>query len=106
MKRRDFILLVSSAAPAASLLTTMPRWGVSAAAEPALSAAAGWRTFDVVTSVDVASPAGTTLVWVPIPSNAATDYQRLLDVRWEAPGATKAEVVAVRGYDVRLLRVE
>ena len=101
MKRRDFILYLSSAVPAANLLSSGAR-----AAEPAPSAAAGWRTFEVITSVDVASPAGTTLLWVPLPSNVATDYQRLLDVKWEAPGATKAEVVAVTGYDVRLLRVE
>ena len=106
MKRRDFILYLSSAVPVSSLLTMVPRLGGARAAEPALSTAAGWRTFEVITSVDIASPAGTTLLWIPLPSNAATDYQRLLDVKWEAPGATKTEVVAVAGYDVRLLRVE
>ena len=30
----------------------------------------------------------------------------MLDVKWEAPGATKAEIVAVPAYDVRMLRVE
>jgi transglutaminase-like putative cysteine protease len=67
---------------------------------------AGWRYFDLVTSIDIASPTDKTLLWVPLPSNATTDYQRLLDVKWEAPGATKAEIVAVPGYDVRLLHVE
>src|ERR1700719_3856484 len=102
MKRRDFILYFSGA----GLLTSIPRWGNAEAAEPVLSAAAGWRTFDVITSVDIASPAGTTLLWVPLPSNTSTDYQRLLDVKWEASGATKTDVVAVRGYDVRALLVE
>ena len=106
MKRRDFILSLSSAVPAVSMLTPLSRWSAARAAEPAPSAAAGWRTFEVTTSVDVASPAGTTLLWVPLPSSAATDYQRLLDMKWDAPGAAKAEVVAVTGYDVRLLRVE
>src|SRR6185312_6158544 len=102
MKRRDFIVYCSGA----GLLTAIPRWGTAAAAEPAVSAATGWRTFEVNTSVDIASPAGTTLLWLPLPSNVSTDYQRLLDVKWDAPGATKAEVVAVRGYDVRALLVE
>ena len=106
MKRRDFILYCSTAVPVASLLTTVPRWSASEAAESAPSAAAGWRTFDVTTSVDIASPAGTTLLWLPLPANATTDYQRLLDVKWDAPGAVKAEIVAVPGYDVRVLRVE
>jgi len=106
MKRRDFILYFSTAVPAASTLTTVSRWSAARAAEPALPAAEGWRTFEVVTSVDIASPAGKTLLWVPLPSNAVTDYQRLLDVKWETPGATKAEIATVPGYDVRLLRVE
>ena len=87
-------------------MTSLPRWGGAEAAEPALPAAAGWRTFDITTSVDIASPTGTTLLWLPLPSNASTDYQRLLEVKWEAPGATKAEVVGVPGYDVRVLHVE
>ena len=102
MKRRDFILYSSSA----GFLTSLPRWGGAEAAESALPAAAGWRTFDITTSVDIASPTGTTLLWLPLPSNASTDYQRLLDVKWDAPGATKAEVVGVPGYDVRVLHVE
>ena len=102
MKRRDFILYLSSA----GLVMSAPRWSGAEAAEPAPSAAAGWRTFDITTSVDIASPSGTTLLWLPLPSNSPSDYQRLLDVKWEAPGATKAEVVAVRGYDVRALLVE
>ena len=106
MKRRDFILYFSTAVPAASTLTTVSRWSAARAAEPALPAGEGWRTFEVVTSVDIASPAGKTLLWVPLPSNAVTDYQRLLDVKWETPGATKAEIATVPGYDVRLLRVE
>ena len=87
-------------------MASLPRWGGAEAAESALPAAAGWRTFDITTSVDIASPTGTTLLWLPLPSNASTDYQRLLDVKWDAPGATKAEVVAVPRYDVRVLHVE
>ena len=102
MKRRDFILYSSSV----GFLTSLPRWGSAEAAESALPAAAGWRTFDITASVDIASPTGTTLLWLPLPSNASTDYQRLLDVKWDAPGATKAEVVGVPGYDVRVLHVE
>ena len=102
MKRRDFILGLSSVVPAASAA-----WAVEPqpSALPAATPAA-WRTFEVVTSVDIASPAGTTLLWVPVPSTATTDYQRALGTTWEAPGANKANLVNVPGYDVTLLRVE
>jgi hypothetical protein len=35
-----------------------------------------------------------------------TDYQPTLGTTWEAPGASKANLVSVPGYDVSLLRVE
>lgn len=104
MKRRDFILSFSSAVPTVALITLGSRWSAAGAVDAPTGA--GWRTFEIVTSVDIASPAGTTQLWLPLPSNAVTDYQRLLDVKWEASGAKKAEIVAVPGYDVRMLRVE
>lgn len=103
MRRRDFILDLSGAVCSASLLTLGSRWSMAQAQAPA---GAGWRTFEVVTSVDIASPVGPTLLWIPLPSNAVTDYQRLLEVSWEAPGAAKAEISVISTYDVRLLHVE
>jgi transglutaminase-like putative cysteine protease len=89
MKRRDFLVYLSSVLPAAKI-----------------ACASSWRTFDIVTTVDVASPAGTTLLWVPLPSTAVSDYQHTLSTTWDAPGASKAGLVSVPGYDVTLLRIE
>ena len=41
-----------------------------------------------------------------MPVKAASDYQRLLSTNWDAPGATRAELVVIPDYDVRLLHVE
>jgi hypothetical protein len=36
----------------------------------------GWRTFEVVTRVEVAAPAGPVMVWVPLPLSQDTDWFR------------------------------
>jgi transglutaminase-like putative cysteine protease len=104
MKRRDFLLHLSAALPAATLLSTVGR-------ARALSAAPGpvspdWRTFEIATSVDVADPAGRTCLWLPVPSRTRTSYQVALDSRWDASGAARAALVTNPGYDVVLLRVD
>jgi len=91
MKRRDF-LACATLAPAALVI------------HPAC-AAGGWRSFDVVTRVDVADPAGPTRLWLPVPLREAGDYQRVLATQWDAPGA-QVRLIDVPGDDVRLLAVE
>ena len=108
MKRRDFLLQLSSVIPAASMVAVAAR---SDGAEP-LSAAppppgSGWRTFDIDTTVEISEPAGPTLLWIPLPSSARTDYQRLLDTKFTVGGAGgRADMITAPGYDVTLLRVE
>jgi len=104
MKRRDFLLHLTGALPAATLLTMPGRAGGPWAAEARLSP--DWRTFEIVTSVDVASPAGRTCLWLPVPSGRRTNDQVALDTHWEAPGATRAGLITAPEYDVVLLRVE
>lgn len=101
MKRRDFLLHLSAALPAAALAT---RAGFIAAAEPAVDA--GWRTFELRTDVELADPSGPTRLWLPLPLAKPSVYQRRLDVHWEAPGASRARLVTLPGYDVELLSVE
>lgn len=101
MRRRDFLVHLSTAVPAAACLT-WPR--LLRAAEPPLPP--GWRSFEIVTSVEVAAPAGHTQLWLPMPVKAASDYQRLLSINWDAPGAMRAELVVIPDYDVRLLHVD
>ena len=65
MKRRTLLKSV----PAAALL-----------ASPLLRAHAadGWRTFEVITRVEVAQPTGQVMVWVPLPLSQDTDWFQTL----------------------------
>jgi transglutaminase-like putative cysteine protease len=47
-----------------------------------------WRTFEVVTRVEPAAPAGSTRVWVPVPLMSDTDYFRRLGDSWKGNAAT------------------
>jgi transglutaminase-like putative cysteine protease len=104
MKRRDVLLHLAGALPAASFLAMTGRARVLWAAQAQLSP--DWRTFEIATSVEVANPAGRTCLWLPIPLNRRTNYQVALDTHWDASGATRAELVTAPEYDVVLLRVE
>ena len=101
MMRRDFLVRLSAGAPLAALALKSP--GAFATAAP--NAAAGWRTFDVVTSVDVAGAEGATQLWLPVPLAEAGDYQKRTAIKFAAPGAHSAKLVKVPGYDVELLHV-
>jgi len=104
MKRRDFLLHLSAAVPAVTFL------GIAGGARGVRAAdslaAAGWRTFEITTSVDVARPAGRTCLWLPVPFSRRTSYQAALGTELDAAGAVRAELLTNPGYDVVLLRVE
>jgi transglutaminase-like putative cysteine protease len=99
MRRREFLLNLAAAVPGAALAGWSRRAG---ALEPVVPP--GWRVFEVVTSVQVAAPSTPTQLWLPLPLTQASDYQRLLGTRWNAPGGAAA-LARVPGYDVRLLHV-
>src|SRR5215203_3014259 len=67
MKRRTLI----AAAPAAGLLAAAP---FSARAQ-----SDGWRTFEVVTRVEVTAPTGQVMVWLPLPLSQDTDWFQTLE---------------------------
>ena len=96
MRRREFLML-SAAVPVAAVA------GFANSEAPLLP---DWRTFELATSVEVASPLGRTQLWLPAPVGASSDYQRLLSTYYDAPGALRAQLVMVPGYDVQLLNVE
>jgi transglutaminase-like putative cysteine protease len=100
MRRRDFLLHLAAAVPA----TACVAWPRRLKAEPPLPP--GWRSFEVVTSVEMAAPAGHTQLWLPTPVQATSDYQRLLSTNWDAPGAAHVELAVIPDYDVRLLYVD
>jgi transglutaminase-like putative cysteine protease len=104
MKRRHFLLHLSAVLPAAALLTMPGRARALGTAQAQLSP--DWRAFDITTSVDVATPAGRTCLWLPVPSSRRTSYQVALDTHWQAPGAARAGLVTAPEYDVTLLQVE
>lgn len=97
MQRRDFLRVSSSFATTAVLV---PSW---AAPQPL---AQDWRTFDVTTRIHLAEKAGPSRVWIPLPMEVLKNYQKTLSVAFDAPGAQRAEIMALPGTDVRMLVVE
>jgi transglutaminase-like putative cysteine protease len=49
----------------------------------AIGADEGWRTFEVVTRVDLTSTAGLARVWLPLAYAASPDYQRVIKQSWK-----------------------
>jgi transglutaminase-like putative cysteine protease len=82
MKRREFLRNGAVVAGAAAV-GALPRIG------RASSGADGprWRTFEVVTHVEVSKPSGVTRVWIPMPLAVDTDYQKGLGHSWTGNGA-------------------
>ncbi len=73
MNRRSF-LKQGIGLPAGLAVAGLPRPGRIALA----SSEAKWRTFEVVTGVEPASPSGVTRAWIPVPLMTETDYFRRL----------------------------
>jgi transglutaminase-like putative cysteine protease len=104
MKRRDFLTGLSISVSAAALTGISSRSRSAQAADA--PAGPDWRKFEITTSVDVAAPAGRTRLWLPVPLNHSTSYQRTLSTQWDAVGASRAELLRIAGYDVVLLCIE
>ena len=69
MDRRSF-LKSSLTVSAGMALGAMPRLTRFANADDPTK----WRSFEVITKVDVIKPVGATRVWLPIPLTKDTDY--------------------------------
>src|SRR4051812_16890190 len=63
-----------------------------------------WRTFELVTRVEVAKPAGVTRVWVPVPV-VDTDWQKPLSNAWGG-NANAAEQITDQKYGASLVYAE
>jgi transglutaminase-like putative cysteine protease len=50
--------------------------------------ASGWRTFEVVTSVELQKPDGVSHIWLPAPLIRDTPYQKAISSRFSADGGT------------------
>lgn len=71
----------------------------------------GWRSFDVVTTVELHDPRGASTVWLPVPS-LDTPWQRTRDIGWSGNGSdvrvatdgdTGAQVLVAR-FDAAVAR--
>jgi transglutaminase-like putative cysteine protease len=81
MNRRDFLRANSSICAG---------WAVSRAL-PVLAStpsAGQWRTFEVVTEVELLKPDGSSHIWLPAPLIRETPYQKTISTQFAAPGGT------------------
>jgi transglutaminase-like putative cysteine protease len=81
MKRRDFLRANSSICAG---------WALSRAV-PVLAdtpSAGEWRTFEVVTRVELLKPNGVSHIWLPAPLIRDTAYQKTISTRFTAEGGT------------------
>ncbi|MDV6345608.1 transglutaminase domain-containing protein [Nitrosomonas sp. Is37] len=96
MKRRTFL----QAALATPFIAGLPIVrDVIAAAQ-----GEGWRTYEVVTKLEIVNPSGVSRAWVPLPYTAKTDWHTPLGNTWSGNGQVK--VVTESKYGAEMLCVE
>ena len=96
MDRRHFLRL----AGASSAGLALPR-----AISSAFAADDGWKTYEVVTQVEILKPEGVTRVWLPAPLSMDTPYQKNLDNSFQAVGGT-ATAGSVGPYGVAIVTAQ
>jgi transglutaminase-like putative cysteine protease len=92
MNRRDFLWTASIASAGLAFPRTIGRFA------PGLdqTSGAGWRTFEVTTTVEVMKQVGPTRVWLPAALLRDTPYQKTLSNEFRAEGGTAEMVAASR----------
>ncbi len=81
MNRRDFLRANSSICAGWALSKGMPVLADS-------PSAGDWRTFEVVTTVELLKPNGISHIWLPVPLIHNTPYQNTISTRFTAKGGT------------------
>jgi hypothetical protein len=81
MNRRDFLRANSYICAGWALSKAMPILADT-------PSEGGWRTFEVVTKVELLKPDGVDHIWVPAPLIRDTDYQHTLSTKFMAEGGT------------------
>ena len=79
--------------------------GIGVAPRVAIGQAPRWRTFEVVTKLEVANPAGVTRAWVPVPLMIETDYFKRQPDTW-AGNAPVTRTFHDPKYDVGMVYAE
>src|SRR5215204_728002 len=64
-----------------------------------------WRTFQIVTRLEVAQPEGKVQAWVPLPSVNEADWFRSFGSEWQTK-AKSAELRQDAKYGARMLHLE
>src|SRR5262245_288271 len=97
MERRKFL----QSTMAVPVLATVPF-----ALRDAVAAARGdgWRTYEIVTKVEVANPSAVSRAWVPLPYAVKTDWHNPMGNKWTGNGQMK--VVEDGKYGAQMLYVE
>ena len=81
MNRRDFLQVNASLCAGWALAKAVPALAES-------PSTAGWRTFEVVTRVELLKPNGQSHIWLPAPLILDTAYQRTLSSQFAAESGT------------------
>jgi len=85
MDRRQFLYASTAAALGGALSTPLAAAPAGTLEPPPFDAA--WRTFEVVTDVEIWPQDVPAKVWLPLPLYGDTTWQRALDVRWTGNAA-------------------
>src|SRR5689334_9388095 len=99
MKRRTFLL----AATATPLASALPRLAI-AQHLPFEPRQGPWKTYEIVTHVEVLKPMGRTQAWIPLPS-VNSDYQKIEGDTWTG-NAASASIASDGTYGARMLHAE
>ena len=97
MDRRTFLI----AAGVAPVVATMPRWAFAQTFDPQPGR---WRTFELVTRVEIPKPASGTRAWVPVPVVDAA-WQKPMATHWTGNGRTM-EQITDKKYGASMLYAE
>ncbi len=81
MNRRNFLRANGSICAGLALTKALPALADT-------SSASGWRTFEVVTRVELLKPDGVSHIWLPAPLIHDTPYQKTISARFTADGGT------------------
>jgi transglutaminase-like putative cysteine protease len=96
MQRRKFL----QATLAAPLVTAIP----AAVRDAIAQSGDGWRTYEIVTKVEIANPSGVTRAWVPLPLATKTDWHNPMGNKWTGNGQMK--VVTDGKYGAEMVYAE
>lgn len=99
MHRRDFL----RAGGTLAVVTALPRVSYG---ETAFAPTPGaWRSFEVVTRVEIAQPVGDVQAWVPLPAVDEPDWFKPMDSSWKT-NAARATIASDPKYGAQMLHAQ